>query len=400
MPELSDEADALYEPLGDLGPWADVPVDEGAWAGAGDRLRALRRDLPLWSDMVVDCGALLAAAHQSAALDGLYPGHRDTALALLGGDVAPPSLGADQQAHVRANYDALLLARAEPVSAPALRRLHEVACRPQLTHRVLVDGRAQDHVLAAGDYKHHPNHVPLPSGGWRPAAPVASVRAEVDRLVEVATGERFAGLHPVSRAAWLHHAVDHVRPFADGNGRVARALASGCLLRAVGLPLLVFAGDAPGDEVVHAPAALVDLVVGSVVALVDLLAGLEDPASSAALERWRAQEAAAADRRASLPPAVGRALERYRQQPEARRRADLTRAEVVSGDPLVVRVALDDGRVVDETVTVVAHPLDGGPVVVVAEQAAIAVEAGAPLDPWLDRVLSCLALRVAAELEP
>ena len=228
--------------------------------------------------------------------------------------------------------------------------------------------------------------------------------AEVARLVETVTSGPFAALHPVTRAAWLHHAVDHVRPFADGNGRLARALASGCLLRAVGVPFLVFAADVAAYEAAREPPAAVDLVLRTVSALVELLARSHERDHEPALRRWRAQDAVASELRAALRPAVERALDRYRRRPETSRWADLSAAEVVGEDRVVVRVRLADGGVVEEALTVVAHPLDGGPVVAVAAEAGTSTEAGTAvdnwLDRWLDRVVSCLALRVAADVEP
>ena len=41
------------------------------------------------------------------------------------------------------------------------------------------------------------------------------------------------------RAAFLLYAVDAIHPFADGNGRAARAIASLPLYSAVGVPLVV-----------------------------------------------------------------------------------------------------------------------------------------------------------------
>ena len=98
-------------------------------------------------------------------------------------------------------------------------------------------------------------------GDGRPRRPTCAARA-------------FAGLHPVVQAAYLLHALDHVQPFADGNGRVGRALAGGCLLRAAGIPYLVLDGPPTSP--------LVDVL------LVDLHVGGGGPA----LDRWRAQEAA------------------------------------------------------------------------------------------------------------
>lgn len=60
------------------------------------------------------------------------------------------------------------------------------------------------------------------------------------RLVEQFTSEAFNKRTPVVQAAYAHHAFTAIHPFSDGNGRVARALASAFLYRAVGVPLVIF----------------------------------------------------------------------------------------------------------------------------------------------------------------
>lgn len=366
---LSEEADPLYRPLGGLEPWAAAPVDGPAWAAAVARLQALREQDPDRSDMV-GRGALLAAAFQSAVLDGVVAADGDLAVALLRGEASLATVGEEARAHVRANLDALELARGAAVSEAIVRRIHAVACRPQMTHRVLVEGEEQDHVMAAGDYKHHPNHIRLDGGGWLATAPVALVRPEMARMVELAAGPAFAALHPVAQAGWLHDAVMHVQPFADGNGRVARALAGGVLLRTASVPLVVF------DDGVD--------VLGAVVGLVDLMAS----AGAGALGAWRARSTAAGELRRQLVPALEAALRR----PDPARRADVSAATV--GTDLVVRVP---GADVEEVVSIDAHPLDGGPVAATAREAGLRLVAGDPIEPWVDRVVAVLALRVAAE---
>jgi hypothetical protein len=318
-------------------------------------------------------GAVLAAAYQSAALDGVVPSAPDLARALVRGGVSLASLDGETRAHVRANLDALELARGAGVSEASMRQVHEVACGPQRTHKVLVDDQVQDHVMAHGDYKHHPNHIRLDGGGWRATAPVALVRPEMARLVDVANGSMFAGLHPAAQAGLLHDALLHIQPFAEGNGRVARALAGGILLREAGVPLAVFDGD-------H-----VDMVA-AVVGVIDLMAS----ADAGALDAWRSRSAAADELRRQLVPALEQALRR----PDPARRADVSHATV--GADLVVRVA---GAGVEEVVTVEAHPLDDGPVSVTAREAGLRLVAGDPVEPWVDRVVAVLALRVAAESE-
>jgi len=55
----------------------------------------------------------------------------------------------------------------------------------------------------------------------------------------------FERAHPVEQAGYAHYAFVTVHPFADGNGRVARALASVYLYRSLSIPLVVFAHQKP-----------------------------------------------------------------------------------------------------------------------------------------------------------
>lgn len=62
------------------------------------------------------------------------------------------------------------------------------------------------------------------------------------RLVIELRTENFLTAHPVLQSAYAHYAVVAIHPFADGNGRVARALASVFTYRALSIPFLVLAG--------------------------------------------------------------------------------------------------------------------------------------------------------------
>jgi hypothetical protein len=63
----------------------------------------------------------------------------------------------------------------------------------------------------------------------------------MDRLVGELRSSKFAAAHPVLQAAYAHYAFVAIHPFADGNGRVSRALASAYLYRRPGVPLVIFA---------------------------------------------------------------------------------------------------------------------------------------------------------------
>jgi hypothetical protein len=61
------------------------------------------------------------------------------------------------------------------------------------------------------------------------------------RLVETMRSDSFLAAHPVLQASYAHYGLVAIHPFADGNGRVARALASIFTYRAHGAPVLVLA---------------------------------------------------------------------------------------------------------------------------------------------------------------
>lgn len=65
------------------------------------------------------------------------------------------------------------------------------------------------------------------------------------RLVEQIRTPEFEAAHPVLQASYCHYAFVVIHPFADGNGRVARALASTFLYRAQSIPLVIFANQRP-----------------------------------------------------------------------------------------------------------------------------------------------------------
>ena len=411
---VPDAADALYAPLAAPAAWARSGAERVISPVVDD-------DDPAWVGMTAR-GALLAAAHESGALDGLYPGDAALATALLGGTASLAAIEPPARAHVAALHEALEMAAgatADDLSSPAwIRRLHHVACRPQLTHAVHGDHGPEAHVLATGDYKHHPNHERDATGAVVPHAPVGLLHEEMQRFARFAGSEHFASLDPIGRAAYAHHAITHVAPFADGNGRVARILASAHLLRAASIPFLVFERDAPSYAAAcqGPPPALPGFVTGRAAALVVLLGELRatartSPDQAAALGRWEQRSAAAGVLASNLPAAVEAALHRHRRRPDLGFLSDLSDA-TAGPSPVGVTIVVR-GIDVDETVRVDAHPLlDDGTIVLRAEHAQLRLAlqpgelvpamdpaASARLDTWLDRAMSTFALRVAAALE-
>ena len=125
-----------------------------------------------------------------------------------------------------------------PLSTSFIKELHQLLTRNQKT----VDGQdSQGHrttvPLQRGSYKKLPNSPTRPDGRIHQYCPPEQVGSEMDRLIEL--HRKHQDVAPEVEAAWLHHRFVQIHPFQDGNGRVARALATLVLIKAERFPLLV-----------------------------------------------------------------------------------------------------------------------------------------------------------------
>ncbi|MGH9424753.1 MAG: Fic family protein, partial [Terriglobia bacterium] len=93
--------------------------------------------------------------------------------------------------------------------------------------------------LIKGDWKTLPNNPTRPNSLIHEYCPPEQVTSEMDRLVKLHAKQASNGLPPDIMAAWLHHRFTQIHPFQDGNGRVARTLASLVFLREQWFPLVV-----------------------------------------------------------------------------------------------------------------------------------------------------------------
>ncbi|MDR2114129.1 MAG: Fic family protein [Bifidobacteriaceae bacterium] len=178
-----------------------------------------------------------------------------------------------------------------PVTQVWIRELHTIMTSHQETHTVYVPvaGRlhAEERALLHGQYKAQPNHVALPNGDTYYYAPPADTLAEMARFIDELRGSGFAAAHPVVQAAYAHYAFIRIHPFADGNGRVARALASVYLYRNPGVPLVIFADqrtqylDALGEADSDRPTVFIQFLAQRVIDTVNLVAeSLDTPATA------------------------------------------------------------------------------------------------------------------------
>lgn len=104
-------------------------------------------------------------------------------------------------------------------------------------------GNLREVALLRGQFKKMPNNPMVPGKGLHEYCPPEQVESEMDQLLAWHGEHIAAGVTPEVEAAWLHHRFTQIHPFQDGNGRVARALASLVLIKEGYFPLLVTRAD-------------------------------------------------------------------------------------------------------------------------------------------------------------
>lgn len=190
-----------------------------------------------------------AAALDTGAIEGLYEVDRGFTYTVAFETAAWEAALSQKGEHVRSLFEAQLHAydyvldlatTAEPISEASIRALHEEVCRAQPTYRVMTAVGPQEQPLPKGQYKALPNHVRTRKGTDHSYAPVDVTPAEMARLVRELRTDEFLAAHPVLQAAYAHYGLVVIHPFADGNGRVARALASAFTYRTIRMPIVIF----------------------------------------------------------------------------------------------------------------------------------------------------------------
>ena len=127
-----------------------------------------------------------------------------------------------------------------PLGTSYIKELHRVLTvnQPTYTARDTL-GNWVVRELPRGTWKTLGNDVEHVDGGRFEFAPPEHVPQEMDRLVELHHQHMVDGVPADVEAAWLHHRFAVIHPFTDGNGRVARCLATLVFLKLNWLPLVV-----------------------------------------------------------------------------------------------------------------------------------------------------------------
>ena len=125
-----------------------------------------------------------------------------------------------------------------PLSTSYVKEVHALMTRHQHYVEALdLFGKRTQVPLLRGDFKQMPNNPYRQDGSVHEYCPPEHVAAEMDRLLEM--HHAHVGIAPEVEAAWLHHRFAQIHPFQDGNGRVARTLATLIFVRAGWFPLVV-----------------------------------------------------------------------------------------------------------------------------------------------------------------
>lgn len=239
--------DAEYRSFPAFAEWAQNQVDLIRW----NRYSAVLQERgKISADHLAQAREVVkrAAAVDTGAIEGLYEADRgftftvatQAAIWEATVDARGPKVRALIESQLRA-YDYVLdiATQNTPISEVWIRTLHQELCAPQQTYTVVTEVGLQTQALPLGEYKHLPNHVRVPHGGMHAYAPVDLVTDEMHRLCGILRSDEFLSAHPVLQASYAHYAFVVIHPFADGNGRVARALASVYTYRSHSIPLLI-----------------------------------------------------------------------------------------------------------------------------------------------------------------
>jgi len=158
-----------------------------------------------------------------------------------GGNVSDPTLET-----IKAQRESLAMVvefvqQERRLSASLIKELHHAVTRTQLTYKARdMFGTEVELPLPHGVWKSQPNHVLQPDGATLEYCPPEHVASEIDNLTDWFEALPAAPeVHPIIKAAWLHHRFVQIHPFADGNGRVARALTTLVMERDRWAPIVV-----------------------------------------------------------------------------------------------------------------------------------------------------------------
>lgn len=153
------------------------------------------------------------------------------------------SLIQDQEAAIEGLFD--FVGGQRTLSTSYIKQLHQLLTQSQDSTEALdpLTKEIFSVSLIKGDWKRQPNNPLRPDGTVHEYCPPEQVASEMDQLMALHHQHRSQTVPPEIEAAWLHHRFTQIHPFQDGNGRVARCLASLVFIQANWFPLVLTRDD-------------------------------------------------------------------------------------------------------------------------------------------------------------
>ncbi|APB34343.1 filamentation induced by cAMP protein Fic [Gloeomargarita lithophora Alchichica-D10] len=153
------------------------------------------------------------------------------------------SLIKDQEAAIAGLFD--FVGGHRILSTSYIKQVHQLLTQSQDSTEALdpITGKIFPVLLIKGDWKRQPNNPLRPDGSVHEYCPPEQVVSEMDTLIAWHQQHCDQKIPPEIAAAWLHHRFTQIHPFQDGNGRVARCLASLVFIQARWFPLVLTRDD-------------------------------------------------------------------------------------------------------------------------------------------------------------
>ncbi|NJN58037.1 MAG: Fic family protein [Leptolyngbyaceae cyanobacterium SL_5_9] len=249
----------LWQPIEDLpSGWQDLANSElpplvTVWNEQADRLRQsgefqtfnekLRREIAIETGIIerlytIDRGITRLLIEQGIN-EALIPhGATDRPIKQV------VSLIKDQETAIEGLFD--FVGGQRTLSNSYIKQLHQVLTQHQETTEAFdpLTKQVVNVPLLRGDWKSQPNHPSRQDGSIiHYYCPPEQVASEMDNLIQWHRQHQAQKVSPEVEAAWLHHRFTQIHPFQDGNGRVARCLASLVFIQASWFPLVLTRDD-------------------------------------------------------------------------------------------------------------------------------------------------------------
>ncbi len=148
----------------------------------------------------------------------------------------------DQQQTIEGLFD--FVKGNQPFSEHFIRSMHKQFVAHQDTVEAqTIEGKIITVPLLKGEYKKHPNNPKKSDGKIHLYCPPEFVTDEMGMLITLYNKYNESNIAPEVVSAWLHHRFTQIHPFQDGNGRIARSIATLVFLKAGLFPLVIRESD-------------------------------------------------------------------------------------------------------------------------------------------------------------